>query len=376
VNVLRGRLLVEGALVPGTLRWEKDRIAAVDLDWRATDADRLPIVSPGMIDLHVHGFGGCDPLDDLAGMAKALAAAGTTAFQPTLFPEAPALLGDQARGVWETGQQLRGGARVLGIHLEGPFVSKNAAGALPEECFALPSTDTLGAILGSSTGDGHGVRTMTIAPELPGARDLVRELVRAGVRPSLGHSRATAAEARAAAGDGACGATHLFNAMTPFHHREAGLVGFALSDAALDCEIIGDLTHVAAEAIELALAARGPESLCLVSDALPGAGTGCDHFHWKGREHRVVRGAAWYRLMGDQLLAGSAMGQGEMVRKLVATGVASAAEVLTMATLAPARALGLEHELGVLIPGAHADFVVLSPDLEPIDVIVRGEPVA
>jgi hypothetical protein len=126
--------------------------------------------------------------------------------------------------------------------------------------------------------------------------------------------------------------------MTPFHHREAGLVGFALSDAALDCEIIGDLTHVAAEAIELALAARGPESLCLVSDALPGAGTGCDHFHWKGREHRVVRGAAWYRLMGDQLLAGSAMGQGEMVRKLVATGVASAAEVLTMATLAPARA--------------------------------------
>jgi len=241
-------------------------------------------------------------------------------------------------------------------------VNPEAAGALPREDLATPSLAALRAILGPSTGSGRGVRTMTIAPELAGATELIAELVRSHVRVSLGHSRATAADARSAARAGASGATHLFNAMPPLHHREVGLAGFALTDAALFAEIIGDLVHVGPEAIELALRARGADGLCLVSDALRGAGTGCDVFHWHGREHFVRDGAAYYAPVdarASERLAGSASSQLEMVRKLTARGVVGVPEALAMASTTPARALGLERELGALESGLAADFIVL-----------------
>jgi N-acetylglucosamine-6-phosphate deacetylase len=220
----------------------------------------------------------------------------------------------------------------------------------------------LRAILGSSSGDARGIRTMTVAPELAGSKALIEELIRSGIRPSLGHSRATSAEARSAARSGACGATHLFNAMPAVHHREVGLAGFALTDGALFAEIIGDLAHVGAEALELALRARSPRGLCLVSDALRGAGTGCDVFHWHGREHRVREGTAFYPptdAHGSPRLAGSAMSQLEMVRRLTQRGVVGLTDALAMASETPARALGLENELGALRPGLAADFLVL-----------------
>jgi N-acetylglucosamine-6-phosphate deacetylase len=378
MNEIRGRLFVEGKLLTGTLRWERGRITRLGLEGEIGGAD-LPIVAPGLIDLHVHGFGGCDPLEDLEGMALALARAGTTTFQPTLFPAQPAVLGEQCEKLasradpFATGK----GARVAGLHLEGPFVNRAAAGALPVEDLAEPSPAALRAILGPATGGGRGVRTMTLAPELPGAPELVAELARAGVRVSLGHSRATSAEARTAARAGACGATHLFNAMSGVHHREVGLAGFALTDAALQAEIIGDLVHVGPEALELALRARGAGGLCLVSDALRGAGTGCARFHSHGREHLLSEGAAWYPpgKPGEQpKLAGSALSQLEMLRRLVARGVLGLPEGLTMASSTPARALGLQGELGELRPGLRADLLVLSGSaLELSQVWVGGE---
>ena len=385
---LAGRLLVAGRLVPGSVSFEAGRITAVREDPDPPPGERaraLPVVAPGLVDLHVHGFGGCDPLEDLAGMAAALARAGTTAFQPTLFPAAPPALGAIADRVHaactaHAAQADGRGARPVGLHLEGPFVNPLRAGALPLEDLAEPSREALRALLGPATGDGRGVRTLTLAPELPGAAELVAELARAGVRVSLGHSQATAAEARAAARDGAVGATHLFNAMGPLHHREVGLAGFALSERALFAELIGDLEHVGADAVRLALAARGPRGLCLVSDALRGAGTGCDRFHWHGREHEVHHGTAYYPA-GDgraaPQLAGSAMSQLEMVRRLVERGVTSLEEALTMACETPARALGLEGELGRLAPGARADLIVLEgPDLRLRKVLVGGIPLA
>lgn len=393
---LRGRLLLEGKLITGTLTWDGAKITRVEVEGEIGGAD-LPIVSPGLVDLHVHGFGGFDPLDDVAGMALALARAGTTAFQPTLFPAEPALLGQQAERVWAEAVKLPPGAaaRVAGLHLEGPFVNPGAAGALPVGDLAQPSVAALRKILGSATGSGRGVRTMTLAPELSGSSELIAELVRSHVRVSLGHSRASAREARAAARAGASGATHLFNAMPPLHHREVGLAGFALTDAALFAEIIGDLVHVGPEAIELALRARGVSGLCLVSDALRGAGTGCDVFHWHGREHIARDGAAYYaptnpgapKSPGGQgspagpgspgaepRLAGSASSQLEMVRKLTTRGVIGVPEALAMASSTPARALGLEREIGDLRPGLAADFIVLrGRELELEQVWVGGQ---
>lgn len=375
---LRGRLLVDGKLQSGTLSFEGERITRVDVVGEIGGAGE-PIVAPGLIDLHVHGHGGFDPLEDVGDFALSLARAGTTAFQPTLFPAQPKVLGEQCASVWAAARALpRGaGARVVGLHLEGPFVSPSAAGALPPADLATPSLEGLRAILGPAMGSGRGVRTMTLAPELPGSDELIAELARCGVRVSLGHSRATAARARAATRGGACGATHLFNAMAPLHHREVGLAGFALTDAALFAEIIGDLVHVSGEMIELALRARGPRGLCLVSDALRGAGTGCERFHSHGRDHLLHDGAVYYPpATPDEgpKLAGSALSQLEMIRLLVARGYVGFVDAWTMGSETPARALGLERELGALRPGLQADLVVLrGPELALDAVYVAGK---
>ena len=381
VSVIEGRLLLEGTLCEGRLHFAGGRITRLELGLETSGAPSdLPVVAPGFVDLHVHGFGGCEPRTDLEGMATALSQVGTTSFQPTLFPAAPERLGETAAAVSERAQASASwaGAWALGLHLEGPFVNPRAAGALPPEDLAQPSVEALRAILGPASSDGRGVRTMTLAPELQGAQALIEELVRLGVRVSLGHSRSTAADARRAQQSGAVGVTHLYNAMNPLHHREAGLLGVALTRETLFAEIIGDLAHVGPEAIELALAARGPRGLCLVSDALEHAGTGCERFHARGREHRVVAGAAyWQDEEGRQSLAGSASSQLDMVRKLVQRGVVGLAEALTMASETPARALGLQAQIGRLAVGARADLVVLEGNELALDrVLVHGDEVA
>lgn len=376
---LTGRVFCDGVLRAGRLRFEADRIDRVELDDDAALASDAPIIAPGLVDLHVHGFGGCDPLDDLAGMARALALAGTTTFQPTLFPGPPPELGRDAARVWAAAAALapRAGARVAGLHLEGPFLNPGAAGAIPVDALVAPSLAGLAEILGPATDDGRGIRTVTIAPEVPGSADLIAELVRCGVRVSLGHSLASAADTRAATRAGAVGATHLFNAMGPLHHRDVGIVGIALTERALYAEIIGDLTHVGRDAFDLALRLRGPTGLCLVSDALRGAGTGCDVFHWHGREHLVRDGTAYYPPRdagGEPQLAGCASSQLEMVRKLVGAGVLSVEDALTMASATPAAALGMADGIGNLRPGAFADVLVLdSEELTLREVYVGGE---
>lgn len=380
-QVLEGRLLIDGRFSPGRLTLAAGRIAAIEPLSLERTLTSMPIIAPGLVDLHVHGFGGGDPIEQLELMAQSLARAGTTAFQPTLFPAAPAQLGPLCQRVWDSASRLANGcARAVGFHLEGPFVNRERAGALPVEDLAEPSLVALREILGPATGDGRGVRTVTLAPELPGSAELVAELVRCGVRVSLGHSKASADDARRAVRSGARGATHLFNAMSGIHHREVGLAGFALIDRTITAELIGDLVHVGPDAIELALAARGPTGLALVSDALRGAGTGCDVFHSHGRDHVIREGTAYYPARderSDPQLAGTAMGQLEMVRRLVKRGVVGIEDALTMASATPARALGLERELGTLSVGARADLLVLyGAGLELRRVLVGGVDVA
>lgn len=379
-RTLIGRLLIDGAFVAGRIELADGRIAAVTAD-PALAAPDLPLIAPGLVDLHVHGFGGCDPLEDLAGMDAALARAGTTAFQPTLFPRrSPEALGADAERVWGAAQALGTGS-VLGLHLEGPFVNPSAVGGLPADQLAEPSPGALRTILGPDTGDGRGVRTLTVAPEIPGGIELVEELARAGLRASLGHSLADSAAAAAGVRRGARGATHLFNAMGAFHHREAGLVGTALTAEELAVEIIGDLAHVGPEAFALAVAARGPGGLCLISDALSGAGSGAECFCSHGRTCVVADGAAWFETPdGGRALTGSVTSQLEAVQRLVARGVVGAADALRMASETPARALGLESERGTLRPGARADLLILrgpgedAAGLELVGVLRGGQP--
>jgi N-acetylglucosamine-6-phosphate deacetylase len=369
-----GRLLLDGALVAGRLRFAGGRITAVER--LAGLAEEAPVIAPGLVDLHVHGYAGRGPEDDLAGLSRALAAAGTTAYLPTLFPDAPARLGKLAESIWSRRAEAAGGARVLGLHLEGPFVNPRKAGGLPPDRLHAPAPGALRALLGSATAEGRGIRQLTVAPELPGSAELIAELATLGVRVSLGHSAATSAEAARAADHGARGATHLFNAMGAIHHREATLASFALASDALVSEIIGDLVHVGPEAFRIALRARGPLGLALVSDALKGAGTPESEFESHGRRCRIKDGAIW--LVEDDptapaRLTGAEACQLEAVRRLVRAGVADLATALTLASESPARALGLEHELGRLALGARADLLVLDPrTLVLREVLVGG----
>jgi N-acetylglucosamine-6-phosphate deacetylase len=378
VSSREGRLLVEGEFVPGRVRFERGRVTAVERLSSVPDA--APIVAPGLVDLHVHGYAGRGPEDDLAGLSRALAAVGTTAYLPTLFPDDPERLGALAESIWGRRTESEGGARVLGLHLEGPFVNPTKAGGLPPERLQAPSPTALKGLLGSATADGRGIRQVTVAPELPGAPELIAELARLGVRVSLGHSVATSAEAARAAERGARGATHLFNAMSAIHHREATLASFALAHDALVAEIIGDLVHVGPEAFRIALRARGPLGLALVSDALKGAGTPEAEFESHGRRCRIKDGAIW--LVEDdpsapRRLTGAEACQLVAVRRLVQAAVTTPAEALTMASESPARALGLEREFGRLVPGARADLLVLDPrTLLLREVLLGGEPPA
>lgn len=360
-----GLCLLERALVPATLVFRGPRLDAVR---RLPSVPAgAPILAPGLIDLHVHGYAGQAPDEDLLGLSRALASVGTSAYLPTLFPDEPARLGRLAGSIWQRSAQVAGAAgaaQVLGLHLEGPFVNPARAGGLPSERLHAPSPAALRALLGAREPADLGIRQLTLAPELPGAPELVAELVRRGVRVSLGHSTASATEAGRAAECGARGATHLFNAMNGIHHREASLASFALAHDALAAEIIGDLVHVGPEALRIALRARGPLGLALVSDALRGASLPEAEFESHGRRCRVRDGAIW--LVSDDpaappRLTGAEASQLEAVRRLVRAGVTDLATALTMAGESPARALGLEHERGRFVPGARADWIALEP---------------
>jgi N-acetylglucosamine-6-phosphate deacetylase len=309
------------------------------------------VVVPGLVDLHVHASGGA-PVQgdrgDLAAVASDLARRGTTSFLATAFaaplPELTALV---------AAPRPTQGARCLGVHLEGPWVSPAAAGAQPPSALRPPSVEEALALV-----DAGGVRVVTVAPELPGALDLVAALAARGVHVSLGHSTASYAEALRALDAGARGVTHCFNAMSQLTGREPGLVGAALSDPRTVVEVIADGVHVHPASVLALVAARGPGSVALVSDCVDG----CAPDGVLGRDGDVLR-------LPDGTLAGSALSLADAVRRCVSWGI-PLEDAVAMASTTPASVLGVDASLR---PGGPADLVVLDADLRVRHVVVAGE---
>ncbi|HWG55885.1 MAG TPA: amidohydrolase family protein [Gaiellaceae bacterium] len=332
--------VVDSTLVPGDVDVSGGRIEAVGLGGRGRG-----VAVAGLVDLHVHGFGGVDFAGaDAAGWrtaAEALAAAGTTSFQPTFVTAPVADLEESLRAVPGAGLA----AHVLGCHLEGPFISPRRLGMHPADARLDPDARALERLLAAGP-----VTEMTLAPELPGAHALVETLVARGVVVSCGHSDATAAEAHDAFDLGARAVTHLFNAMRPFAHRDPGLAGAALARDDVVCELILDGHHVAAEAA--AVAWRAAACTASVTSATP----------------VEVRGGVARRL--DGVLAGSVLSLLDSVRNLVRLGVAVEAAV-DAASRVPARLLR-RPGLGSIAPGCPADVLVLDGDLELVRVLVGG----
>jgi len=368
-----GRLLIDGRLEPGALIIDGGHIAALVPESQLASAP-LPgpvlatnIVSPGLIDLQINGGFGFEVGDDLAslrGLCAALPATGVTAFLPTLVTRTPDDYRRARRAFSDLGYAP--GARALGLHLEGPFLSSARSGAHRRELIMDPDQALVDELV-----SGGDVRLMTLAPERPGALALIGRLREHGIVVSLGHTDATFDQFVAGIDAGATMTTHLFSAMSPFHHRAPGAVGAALTDERLVAGLIADGVHAHYAALNLALRAKGPDGIALITDAVAAAGRGPGTYALAG--DTIVSDGAAARL-SDGTLAGSTLTMDRAVRTMLTFTGARLEDALTMATQTPARLLGLPR-LGRLAVGCDADLVLWDNALEVAQTIVQGVPV-
>jgi N-acetylglucosamine-6-phosphate deacetylase len=365
-TVARGRLVLEDRVAAGRLSIEDGRIVAVTLD-DDPDTDDGPYLAPGFVDVHVHGWGGHDAMGDgpaLDGMARALLRRGVTSFLPTAVSAPLGALAAFAERVraW-IHDAPADGAEPLGFNLEGPFLATSRRGAHEAAHLRHPA-DASPAELQAVV---EGLRLLTVAPELPGAIDLIRWLRERGVSTSIGHSAAALDEARAGYAAGATSTTHLFNAMSGIDHRSPGLAVAALLDDAAYVELIADGIHVHPAVWPLITRLKPPDRLLLVSDAVALAGTGHGRGTIGGLEVEVV--GERVTLAGTSTLAGSVIALDAAVRNLVASGVALPAAVAA-AGRNPLGLLGIDDR-GRIAVGQRADLVELD-DALAVRRVMRG----
>ncbi|MQA37795.1 N-acetylglucosamine-6-phosphate deacetylase [Rugamonas aquatica] len=361
-SAIQGNILTSAGWVRGEISFS-DRIAAIHGSSTDPSKNEDVYILPGFIDLHVHGGGGKDVMeggDAVHTIAAIHAKHGTTSMLATTMTAPPEDIDLALQGIGKAAAQRgKGEARVLGVHLEGPFINSGKLGAQPPyaRTAKLADVERLEAIA--------PIKLITVAPEIGGHLELVRELSDAGMRVQIGHTLGTYEDGVAALEHGAHGFTHLFNAMTGLHHREPGMVGAALAHAQY-AEFIPDLLHVHPGAIRTAL--RCIPHLYCVTDST--AATGMPDGEYMLGRHTVMKCMGGVRLP-DGTLAGSTLTMDQALRNLVGLGLDLADASARVSTYA-ADYLGLQ-ERGRLAPGAYADFVVLDRDLNLKAVYIEGE---
>jgi N-acetylglucosamine-6-phosphate deacetylase len=359
----------DGVLTDGWVQVDGTRIAAAG-NGTAPPGDALDLAGawllPGFIDIHVHGGGGHDVASTARDLAAAVAFHRSHGTTRTLISLAAAPLDDLARQLGWIADLVASGpstsGHVVGAHLEGPFLSPERRGAQNPANLLLPDRETFAELLAAARGT---LRCITIAPELPGALDLIADAVAAEVVAAIGHSDATYAEAVAGVEAGASLATHLCNGMRPFDHREPGVVLAALDR--LTCEVINDGLHV--HPMVTALVARDPGRLVLVTDAMGAAGAGDGEFTLGDQIVTVLEGEA--RLPSGSL-AGSTLTMDVALRRAVLDSGLSIEAASAAASGNPARVLNLADSCGRIAAGLDADLVVLDADLRLQRVMSLG----
>lgn len=324
------------------------------------------VVVPGFVDTHVHGGGGGSYLsatpDDTARVVRFHRSHGTTTTFASLISAPREELERQVAALVD----LVGDEWIAGIHLEGPWISEARRGAHDPHVLRPPTQDEVSRLLSLGTGT---ITMVTLAPELPGGLEAVRQVVDAGAVAAVGHSDATYDVVLAAVEAGATVGTHLFNGMPPLHHRAPGPVGALLHDPRVTVELIADGVHLHPGAVELAVRAAGIDRVSLVTDAMAAAGVGDGRYELGGQEVEVVAGVA--RLAGKDSIAGSTLTMDAAFRFVVREVGLSLPEAARIAATTPARTFGLT-DVGAIRPGYLADLVVLDSDLAVAAVMRRG----
>lgn len=331
------------------------------------------IVLPGLIDIHLHGacghnFLSADVAAHLPTVASGLCRFGVTGFLLTLGHAPWALLAGALGRAGRLASASGHGAMCLGVNMEGPFINPTRVGAGSPRCCLPPSEELLREMLDLASGS---LRVMTVAPELEGGLEAIASLARSGVVPAIGHTEAAFEESVAAVDAGARLATHVFNAMAPFHHRSPGPVGAVLACNELSAELIADGQHVHAGAMRALVRAKGADGVIIVSDGTPllGSEEGT-YLDAEGREIRVESGAC---RAPDGNLAGSATPLNRALAILRAATGLPTGEAARMATLNPARLLGIAERKGSLEPGKDADIAVVDEGFEVHMTFARGQ---
>ena len=365
-SVVEGRLVLDDRVAHGRVAIEDAVIVSVEVDDRPNDAAQY--IVPGFVDVHVHGWGGHDAMggrEALDGMARALLRRGVTSFLPTGYTQPWQKIVDFANTAraWSDDAPVDG-ADPLGFNLEGPFVAPARKGAHEPSLLRTPAEiglDAVDAVL-------EGCRVMTVAPELPGALELIARLRERGVAASMGHSAATLEEAQAGYAAGGTTTTHLFNAMSGVDHHSPGLAVAALTDDDVYVELIADGHHVNESIWPIITRTKPVDRLMLISDAIPLAGMGDGRARIGGLEVEVVGGRV--TLVGTTTLAGSVIALDSAVRNLTRSGVPLPAAVAA-ASRNPLAMLGISDR-GEIAVGQRADLVELDEDLRVRRVMRAG----
>jgi N-acetylglucosamine-6-phosphate deacetylase len=353
---------------------EDGRIKAIDLDNVLSEADQVfdaqgRTLVPGFIEVHIQGAGGADVLDNseqaLSTLAQTCARFGVTGYLATTVYKHGLDNTHLSLAAECVGRDM-GGATLLGIHIEGPFISHRKRGMIQPDCLYTPSHETLRNI--NELCQGH-LSMMTLAPELPGALSLIESLEKQGTIASLGHTNATYEETLAGFSAGIHHVTHLFNAMRSLHHRDPGPLAAIFNSDSVTAQIIPDGVHVHPGILQLALSRLGQDRVILISDGMQALGLPEGEYVYNDLDYVSFGGTARYH---DGTLIGTAVGLSDLVKRTITLTGCSLQAAIQMVTGNPARLLGLERRKGAVKIGMDADLVLLNNDLSVCKTWVSG----
>jgi len=367
--IINGKIIVNNEIVEGkTLVYDKKIISLSD----TVDTQKIQIidakghyVSAGFIDLHIHGSGGADVMDAtpeaLETISSTLTQTGTTSFLATTMTMSTEAIDKALHNIHDYAKEVSG-AQILGVHLEGPFINASKHGAQDRRYVQKPNLALIGNYLDE-------VKMITIAPEVEGAEAFVNYLTKnhPHIIMSIGHSEATYAESKESFSWGVSHATHLFNAMPPYHHREPGIVGAVFDSEEVSCDIIADLIHTHPSTLALTYKIK-KEKLLLITDSMRAGCMKCGSYDLGGQSVTVENGKA---TLADGTLAGSVLKLNEALRHMTAHTAMTTVDAVNAVTKVPAEKLGIKK--GNLKEGYDADIVIFDEDFSIITTIIAGE---
>ena len=351
-------LIIENGRIVDNIK-DKSKIQEIDAEGK--------YILPGLIDIHNHGALGISysSFDDFAPALNYCAGEGITSVVPTLYVNSIDNLILQIKNILKQKELCKSGANIVGIHVEGPFISENKTGAMRASS-DMPTKENFSRLVEAAKGF---IKVVTIAPEVANASEIIKEGTRLGIRMSLGHTDATYSEAMTAIEAGASGSTHTFNAMRPFNHRETGVLGAVLTDDRVSCEIICDFVHLSDAAIKLVYKAKGVDNVIVISDNIAPAGLPNGDYVVDGILNTVKDGIC--TVNDGKTIAGSIQSQTAGARNLIKLGI-PLNEVSKMSSYNPALVIGMEKETGSIEVGKRADIIITDKSFNVTHTFVNG----